>query len=140
MGFAVALERTAAYAAKVEALRAALGAGAINPVLLAAAMPVVNAAKQKAPYLTGTLRRSIRAEVRDGAVGRVTIWQPRPNGRERSRTSSSLTVASGLTGGMQRGRARHNGGGGRECCLPGDSIATPACVPRPRRPAPCASR
>lgn len=68
MGFAVALERTAAYTAKVEALRAALGAGAINPVLLAAAMPVVNAAKQKAPYLTGTLRRSIRAEVQSGAV------------------------------------------------------------------------
>jgi HK97 gp10 family phage protein len=68
MGFTIALQRTAAYTAKIEAIRAALGGGLINPVLLAAAMPVVNAAKQKAPYLTGTLRRSIRAEVQNGAV------------------------------------------------------------------------
>lgn len=97
MGFAVALERTAAYTAKLEALRAALGAGAINPVLLAAAMPVVNAAKQKAPYLTGTLRRSIRAEVQNGAVvvGSDTPYAAR--------------LEFGFEGADSRGRVYHQG-------------------------------
>lgn len=97
MGFAVALERTAAYTAKLEALRAALGAGAINPVLLAAAMPVVNAAKQKAPYLTGTLRRSIRAEVQNGAVvvGSDTPYAAR--------------LEFGFEGADRRGRIYHQG-------------------------------
>lgn len=95
MGFTIALQRTAAYAAKVEALRAALGGGAVHPVLLAAALPVVNAAKQKAPFLTGTLRRSIRAEVQNGAVvvGSDTPYAAR--------------IEFGFDGADKRGRVYH---------------------------------
>lgn len=52
----------------LRALRESLGDRAIVTVLLAAAQPIRNAAIPKAPYVTGTLRRSIRTEEEAGSV------------------------------------------------------------------------
>lgn len=75
MAITVQVQKTAVFEQKLAVLKQVLGGAAIDAVLLAAAQPVVNRAKEKAPFLTGTLRRSIRAEVRGGgrdASGRFT--------------------------------------------------------------------
>lgn len=68
MSFSTELIKTAAFHAKVEALRHIFGPSRVNPILLAAAQPVINSAQAKCHVLTGTLKRSIRAEEQDGAV------------------------------------------------------------------------
>lgn len=69
MSLSLELYLTSAFHQKVEALRQALSGERVNPVLIAAAQPVVNSAKAKCPVLTGTLRRSIEARIdADGGV------------------------------------------------------------------------
>lgn len=48
---------------KLANLHAIAEVDALNDVLLAAAMPIVNSAQQRAPVQSGTLRRSITVEV-----------------------------------------------------------------------------
>lgn len=62
MSISFDLQKTPAFQAKVELLRSVLTSQMVDAVLLTAAMPVVNRAKERAAYKTGTLRRSIRAE------------------------------------------------------------------------------
>lgn len=68
MNISIDLEVTDGFIASINGLKAAFSGNAPRSILLAAAMVVRNAAIPKAPYLTGTLRRSIRTEVEDDAV------------------------------------------------------------------------
>lgn len=59
----VEVEISPGLRAKLNAIAAAFGGDAMSIPLMAGAQIVANAAREKAPVLTGTLRRSIRAEV-----------------------------------------------------------------------------
>lgn len=67
----VDVEISAGLRAKLNAIAAAFGGDAVHIPLMAGAVIVSSAAAANAPVLTGTLRRSIRAEVvsRDVLVG-----------------------------------------------------------------------
>jgi HK97 gp10 family phage protein len=54
-------------------LTEALSGNVLETVLMAAALPIVNAAKANAPYKTGTLRRSIHPEVLESGAHSVTV-------------------------------------------------------------------
>lgn len=53
---------------KLSAIAAAFGGDVVSIPLMAGAQIVANGAREKAPVLTGTLRRSIRAEAVGGSV------------------------------------------------------------------------
>lgn len=77
---------------KLAAIAARLGGDAAAIPLMAGAQIVANAAREKAPVLTGTLRRSIRAE----AMGRdVVVGTELPYARR---------IEFGFTGADSRGR------------------------------------
>lgn len=81
--------------AKLNAIAARFGGDAASIPLMAAAQVVVSAASANAPVLTGTLRRSIRAEV----VGRdVLVGTELPYARR---------IEYGFNGADSRGRVYH---------------------------------
>lgn len=81
--------------AKLSAIAAAFGGDAGNVALMAGAQIVVNSAREKAPVLTGTLRRSIRAEA---VTGGVVVGTELPYARR---------IEFGFNGTDSRGRTYH---------------------------------
>jgi len=55
------------------ALEQALGGEALETAAMAGALPIVNAAKQNAPYRSVTLRRSIHPQVLESGHGRAVV-------------------------------------------------------------------
>lgn len=81
--------------AKLRAIAAAFGGDVGNVALMAGAQIVVNSAREKAPVLTGTLRRSIRAEA---VTGGVVVGTELPYARR---------IEFGFNGADSRGRTYH---------------------------------
>ncbi len=96
MTFDFSAEIAESFTSKMAAIAAALGGDGLDEALLAAGWVIANDAKRRAPYITGTLRRSIRVEVREHGV--VVVGSEVPYARR---------IEYGFIGKDSRGRNYH---------------------------------
>ena len=94
--FSVTVTGDKAVRRRMDAVRRALGGKGLLPPLRAAALVAQNDAKRRAPYLTGTLRRSIHME--DSGTNAVAVGTDVPYARR---------IEYGFAGTDKRGRTYH---------------------------------